>query len=101
MDTKNIGQQTVRFAAPPSIAGYGNAVGKKEGQGPLASYFDYTGQDDSFFGKELGESGDRHAENGLKLCIGKGRPPAWAARLYLRRGLIESVHRHLLLSPGP
>ena len=48
MDTKKIGQQTVRFAAPPSIAGYGNAVGKKEGQGPLASYFDYTGQDDSF-----------------------------------------------------
>lgn len=51
MDTKKIGQQTVRFAAPPSIAGYGNAVGKKEGQGPLASYFDYTGQDDSFLEK--------------------------------------------------
>ena len=48
MDTKKIGRQTVRFAAPPSIAGYGNAVGKKEGQGPLASYFDYTGQDDAF-----------------------------------------------------
>ena len=48
MDTKKIGQQTVCFASPPSIAGFGNAVGKKEGQGPLASYFDCVGKDDAF-----------------------------------------------------
>ena len=48
MDTKKIGQQTVCFASPPSIAGFGNAVGKKEGQGPRASYFDCVGKDDTF-----------------------------------------------------
>ncbi|MDO4515973.1 MAG: stage V sporulation protein AD [Bacillota bacterium] len=48
MDTKKIGQQTVCFASPPSIAGFGSAVGKKEGQGPLAACFDFVGTDDTF-----------------------------------------------------
>lgn len=48
MDTKKLGRQTVRFAAPPTIAGFGSAVGKKEGQGPLGSWFDFVGDDDTF-----------------------------------------------------
>lgn len=48
MGTKKLGNQTVAFSSPPSIIGYGNAVGKKEGDGPLASYFDYICSDDSF-----------------------------------------------------
>lgn len=48
MDTKRCGRQTVRFAAPPTIAGFGCAVGKKEGQGPLGAWFDCVGEDDTF-----------------------------------------------------
>ena len=48
MDTKKLGRQTVRLTSPPSIAGFGSAVGKKEGQGPLGRCFDFASQDDSF-----------------------------------------------------
>ena len=48
MTTKNIGKQTVALAQPPSIAGYANVVGKKEGEGPLRSSFDHIEQDDTF-----------------------------------------------------
>jgi len=37
---KRIGKRTFRFENPPVIAGFAAVVGKKEGQGPLASYFD-------------------------------------------------------------
>lgn len=48
MDMKKLGRQTVRFASPPSIAGFGNAVGQKERDGPLGPYFDLAGEDDTF-----------------------------------------------------
>lgn len=48
MSTKKLGNQTIAFSSPPSIIGYGNAVGKKEGEGPLSSYFDYICPDDAF-----------------------------------------------------
>ncbi len=48
MDTKKLGQQTVCFASPPAVIGFGSAVGRKEGQGPLAAYFDFVGTDDTF-----------------------------------------------------
>lgn len=48
MDTKKLGRQTVRFADPPAIAGFGSAVGTKERLGPLGPCFDYASQDDTF-----------------------------------------------------
>lgn len=48
MAGKKIGAQTVAFATPPAILGYGNVVGKKEGEGPLANSFDRIEQDDTF-----------------------------------------------------
>ena len=48
MSTKKLGAQTVALANPPSIAGYGNVVGKKEGEGPLKDTFDYIDKDDTF-----------------------------------------------------
>ena len=40
MTTKKLGRQTVALANPPTLAGHANVVGKKEGEGPLASSFD-------------------------------------------------------------
>ena len=48
MDTKKLGEQTVVLGGPIGIAGYANAVGKKEGEGPLRSCFDYIDPDDTF-----------------------------------------------------
>ncbi len=61
MDTKKIGRQTVRFSSPPSIAGYGSAVGQMEREGPLGHYFDFAGQDDTF-----GEKSWEKAETALQ-----------------------------------
>lgn len=48
MPKETIRTQTISFRSPPSVSGYGNAVGKKEGNGPLSQYFDYISKDDSF-----------------------------------------------------
>ncbi|HJC41855.1 MAG TPA: stage V sporulation protein AD [Candidatus Intestinimonas pullistercoris] len=61
MTTKKLGRQTVAFASPPTIAGYGNVVGKKEGEGPLAASFDLINEDDTF-----GESSWEKAESTMQ-----------------------------------
>lgn len=48
MTTKKLGKQTAALADPPSFSGHANVVGKKEGDGPLASSFDYIASDDTF-----------------------------------------------------
>lgn len=48
MTTKKLGKQSFAFTDPPSITGFGNSVGKKEGQGPLRAYFDHIAKDDHF-----------------------------------------------------
>ena len=42
---KHIGEQTVRFANPPSIIATAAIVGPKEGEGPLAQHFDVISPD--------------------------------------------------------
>lgn len=46
MALKKIGKQTVRLENPPSIIATSSIVGPKEGQGPLAKYFDTILSDD-------------------------------------------------------
>ena len=48
MALKKLGAQTIVFSNPPSIAGFGNAVGSKEGKGPLGKYFNEICQDNKF-----------------------------------------------------
>ena len=48
MTGKKLGKQTAALTQPPSVVGYGNVVGKKEGEGPLAATFDFVAQDDTF-----------------------------------------------------
>ena len=65
MSTKRRGGQTVALAAPPSIAGRANVVGRKEGDGPLGATFDHIEQDDSF-----GEKSWEKAESAMqKLAL--------------------------------
>ena len=48
MTNKKLGRQTAALQDPPSVVGSASVVGKKEGEGPLASTFDHISQDDSF-----------------------------------------------------
>jgi stage V sporulation protein AD len=48
MQGKHLGRQSVRFPFPPSIISCASVVGKKEGEGPLSSYFDQISTDTKF-----------------------------------------------------
>lgn len=58
MQNKKLGTQTVAFSEPPVVIGHGNVVGTKEGQGPLASKFDFVSPDD-YFGETSWEKAER------------------------------------------
>lgn len=57
MAEKRLGKSTVQLANPPSIEGFACTVGKKEGEGPLASSFDYIGKD-PYWGEKTWEAAE-------------------------------------------
>ena len=54
---EKIGKQTIRFDNPPTISECASIVGPKEGQGPLAKYFDQC-LTDEFWGEETWEKAE-------------------------------------------
>lgn len=68
---KHIGMQSIRFQNPPSIIATASVVGPKEGEGPLAKYFDEISQD-VLFGKESWEKAESEVvERAMKLVVQK------------------------------
>ena len=61
MAYKKLGKQSAAFETPPVILAAANAVGKKEGEGPLAATFDTICQDDRF-----GQSSWEKAESAMQ-----------------------------------
>ena len=57
MKQKRIGAQTVCFANPPSVIGSACVGGKKEGEGPLGSSFDFISED-AYFGERSWEKAE-------------------------------------------
>lgn len=71
MISKKCGSQTVSLTDPPSIVGFANVVGKKEGQGPLSNYFDYIAPDDTF-GESTWEKSEKSMQKqALSLALNK------------------------------
>ena len=71
MSLKHVGKQSVQLTAPPSFIGYASAVGRKEGEGPLGSAFDYV-SDDMLFGQKTWEKGESEmVRRALELALGK------------------------------
>ena len=62
---KKIGKQSVRFSSPPVICAGTAVVGQKEGEGPLARYFDCV-SDDAYFGEKTWERAESAM---LKKCF--------------------------------
>ena len=66
MKSKHIGRRTAALQCPPLIAAGAAVVGKKEGEGPLRSSFDYISED-SYFGQKSWEKAESTM---LEKCFG-------------------------------
>ncbi len=66
-----VGKQTIAFKNPPSIAETASIVGKKEGEGPLAHFFDYILEDDRWGEKSWEKTESKLIKNTAELAIRK------------------------------
>lgn len=66
-----MGKQSIAFSNPPIISGYASIVGKKEGEGPLASYFDVIDEDALFGGDNWEDAESRLQKMTAELAIQK------------------------------
>ncbi len=71
MKKKFVGKQSLSFEQPPVITGYASVVGKKEGEGPLGSYFDLVDDDPLFGGKTWEDAESRMQKMTADLAIRK------------------------------
>ncbi|MCI8303447.1 MAG: stage V sporulation protein AD [Lawsonibacter sp.] len=78
MTTKKLGTQTAALANPPSLAGWANVAGKKEGEGPLAATFDYIDGDDTFGESTWEKSESAMQKQALGLALNKAGQAAAA-----------------------
>lgn len=67
------GKQSLLFKRPPYIRSYASIVGKKEGEGPLASYFDEIIEDPLFGGKTWEEGESLFQKEALTVALKKGK----------------------------
>ena len=72
---ERIGKQTIKFNTPPTILETSSIVGPKEGQGPLAKYFDQC-LEDEFWGEKTWEKAESKIirENVNTLIFKSGIP---------------------------
>lgn len=71
MPLKHLGRQTLVFSEPPAMLGHANAVGKKEGEGPLRTCFDYIAEDDSFGQSSWEKAEQTMQKQALTLALDK------------------------------
>ncbi|MDF2472915.1 MAG: stage sporulation protein [Anaerocolumna sp.] len=68
---KMAGKQSILFANPPVIIAGSSVVGKKEGEGPLASFFDQIEEDPMFGGTSWEDAESRLMKRAAELSIEK------------------------------
>ena len=73
---QKIGKQTIKFSTPPSIKSTACIVGPKEGEGPLAKFFDQC-LDDEFWGEKTWEKAEsKIIKETVNMAITKSKIPA-------------------------
>lgn len=73
---EKLGKQTIKFNNPPTILSTACIVGPKEGQGPLAKYFDQC-LEDEFWGEKTWEKAEsKIIKETVNLVIGKSELPS-------------------------
>lgn len=69
--TKIIGKQSILFENPPYVIGYSSVAGKKEGEGPLGTYFDKI-EEDPMVGENTWEEAESKLQTkAAQLAISK------------------------------
>ena len=68
---ERIGRYTIKLDAPPAIRSYAAVVGKKEGEGPLASEFDKILEDTTFGEKTWEKAESRMQKDTLTRALNK------------------------------
>ena len=81
---KHIGNQTIQLDTPPTILETASIVGPKEGEGPLASYFDQC-LEDEFWGEKTWEKIKENDQLKDIKVIQKGEP------IFMRLNIEEEV----------
>lgn len=71
MANKKIGKQTVKLSSPPTISSVYSIVGPKEGEGPLAKYFDMILEDESWGEKTWEKTESKIVKECVAGCLGK------------------------------
>jgi stage V sporulation protein AD len=71
MANKKIGSQTVKLSSPPSINAVYSIVGPKEGEGPLAKYFDVILEDEFWGEKTWEKSESKMIKETVNSCLTK------------------------------
>ncbi len=69
--TKMTGKQSILFANPPHIIAGSSVAGKKEGEGPLGSFFDQIEEDPMFGGSSWEDAESRLLKRSAELAIEK------------------------------
>ncbi len=70
MPNQKRGRQSFILEKPPVITAWASVVGKKESEGPLATYFDIV-QTDSYFGQKTWEQGEKRMQQLALECLAK------------------------------
>jgi stage V sporulation protein AD len=70
-NNKSVGKQSILFQNPPCIISFSSVAGKKEGEGPLAGYFDIIEEDPMFGGKSWEDAESRMQKRAADLAIEK------------------------------
>ena len=65
------GKQSIAFPHAPYVLGSGSVAGKKEGEGPLGSFFDAISEDPMFGGRSWEDAESRMVKAAAELAIGK------------------------------
>ncbi len=88
---KRMGENTIKFSTPPKlIAGY-SIVGPKEGQSPLAKYFDYILKCDRFNEKTYELAERKMLEQAISGAIDKANVLATDINLLLSGDLLNQI----------
>lgn len=61
MENHAVGRQSFAFSHPPVITAWASVAGKKEAEGPLSKYFDFT-SNDAYYGQKSWEQGEKRMQ---------------------------------------
>lgn len=70
-NSKMVGKQSIMFKNPPCIISYASIAGKKEGEGPLGSFFDFIDEDPMFGGTTWEDAESRMQKQAAEMAIQK------------------------------